>query len=62
MKEDIYIHLRERNNGYSIEISNNCYLISDEIHEERLEVLQSLNSWINKEITKELSRRRSNAS
>lgn len=62
MKELIEIRLVEHVNGYTVRGSLNLDSFIDEIQEERLDALKSIERWVKAEIISELERRTSHAS
>lgn len=57
MRETIELRVQEHNNGYTVTGQMNFAYFMDEIQEERLQALKSIEQWIRAEIIAELERR-----
>lgn len=61
MRETTEIRIQEHVNGYTVTGSVDFKYFLDEIQEERLEALKSVERWIRDEIIRELERRQQHA-
>ena len=57
MRETIEIKLQEHTNGFTLTAHRDFQYFLDEVQEERLEALKTVERWIRDEIISELERR-----
>lgn len=62
MNRRLAINVDEYRNGYGVVGMNEFDVVLDEVHEEYLETLKAIETWIKSEIIDELERRTSDAS